>query len=311
MDNKKVSIKPKVKTKLKVKKKIAVGNVKANNKKIKLKQKQKQNQKQVNTQKVTINLSDLKPKRTYTRRKPAVPKQAMVTPTQPQTFQPNNQVLVNDLTQKLKEHEKILQKKIDNELKQNEIKEQKKINKMVHESIPDLKDSDIDAMMQQHQNMLKANEKNSGINKDADNFFSRMNDDDVPFQFPRRSSSLSAAIAVPESDYMKQQKDESNREIAKLKANIVGKEASDVAKERIRQQKAKATRERHALEKEKNIEREINRLKQSSLSDLKKKYSSTASIKTATEPKQVISRIIQQKYNIPFKNAKSYTSQHF
>lgn len=171
MDNKKVSIKPKVKTKLKVKKKIAVGNVKANNKKIKLKQKQKQNQKQVNTQKVTINLSDLKPKRTYTRRKPAVPKQAMVTPTQPQTFQPNNQVLVNDLTQKLKEHEKILQKKIDNELKQNEIKEQKKINKMVHESIPDLKDSDIDAMMQHHQNMLKANEKYSGINKDADNFF--------------------------------------------------------------------------------------------------------------------------------------------
>lgn len=88
---------------------------------VKQKQAQAQIQNVKQNQKVIINVPETKTKRKYTKRKAPTPTvQPIQLPQQPQQFQPNTQVQLNDLKQQLREREKALQKQIDEKLKREE-----------------------------------------------------------------------------------------------------------------------------------------------------------------------------------------------
>ena len=248
---------------------------------VKQKQKQAQIQNVKQNQKVIINVPETKTKRKYTKRKAPTPTvQPLQLPQQPQQFQPNAQVQLNDLKQQLREREKVLQKQIDDKLKNEQKKDEKIIEKKVEQI------TGINPLIQEI--------KSSRLNKDADNFFSNVMQ---PMPPPPRISSLSSRApievqAVPETDFIiKEQKKrlDIENEMKKLK-----QKESDII------QKRNETRKTNQIKQETTIKNDILQLKNKKMNELNTLYPQA----TGTKKNVKIARIIESKYNIKYGDAK-------
>ena len=247
---------------------------------VKTKQKQTQIQNVKQNQKVIINVPETKTKRKYIRRNaPTV--QPIQLPQQPQQFEPNAQVQLNDLKQQMREREKVLQKEIDEKLKREERNTEQEI-------------------------MQRLGIRNKSEMNSANDFFGRLNEPQPPPE---------TATAISTSDWLKKEqlkREEAQKEIAKLKANKAGTEASLLAKEKERQRKAQQTRADNAKKREESIINDILKYKNKSPDELKKLeiFKNVKRIKTATDSKQILTQYIHQRYGGTLEKAKDYTSKH-
>ena len=233
---------------------------------------------------VTINNNkeEVKPKRKYTRRKAPTPTvQPIQLPQQPQQFQPNAQVQLNDLKQQLREREKEIKKELDEKLKNEQQNTEQEI-------------------------MQRLGIRNKSEMNNANDFFGRLNEPQPPPE---------TATAISTSDWLKKEqlkREEAQKEIAKLKANKAGTEASLLAKEKERQRKAQQTRADNAKKREESIINDILKYKNKSPDELKKLelFKNVKRIKTATDSKQILTQYIHQRYGGTLEKAKDYTSKH-
>jgi hypothetical protein len=231
MDNKKVVKKPIKKVVKKPVKKITKKPVK---KPVKKPEKKPEIFRDI-IQNVNVNTPEAQKKRTYTRRKPTVPKQPNIIYSQPQQFQPNNQLAINDLTDKLKQHEKALQKRIDDDLKKNEKKNEIEIKKELGRttgSIPLIQEI-----------------RSSRLNKDADNDLSRFTQQQPPPQTPINSLSSNIPLAPARLFTTKDTRDLISGNLEKRMKKNIEKDEKD-EKKRIddeRKQANKIEKERLAL----------------------------------------------------------------